>query len=190
MPADAVNLLRYIRDTLHCRVALAGETATIRPVHRCPPRVVVAVLAVLPAVRGILKTETGAGGVMAAAGVAVERRRQAGTGRRVLALRLVVTTESTGENGGAGSVTLAGGLTRANGSEAGGGGMLANAGIAEGVTLPGGTAAAAAVDLSKPNIGDGAAGAALGLGAPENAEACCDPVALVFGAAVAAALRG
>ena len=108
----------------------------------------------------------------------------------MLALRLVVTTESTGENGGAGSVTLAGGLTRANGSEAGGGGMLANAGIAEGVTLPGGTAAAAAVDLSKPNIGDGAAGAALGLGAPENAEACCDPVALVFGAAVAAALRG
>ena len=56
-PADAAGLLRHIRDTLRCRVTLDGETVTIRPTHRCPPAVVAAVLAVLPAVLAILGAE-------------------------------------------------------------------------------------------------------------------------------------
>ena len=57
-PADPADLLAYIRDTLHCRVTLTGETVTIRPDYRCPPPVVAAVLAVLPTVKAILQGET------------------------------------------------------------------------------------------------------------------------------------
>ena len=56
-PSDPADLLRHIRDVLHCRVSLAGEVVTIRPTHRCPPPVLAAVVAALPAVKAILQAE-------------------------------------------------------------------------------------------------------------------------------------
>ena len=56
-PADPAALLAYIRNALHCRVTLAGETVTIGPTHRCPPPVLAAVQAVLPEIRAILEDE-------------------------------------------------------------------------------------------------------------------------------------
>lgn len=54
LPADAARLLRHIRDTLHCRLALEGDRVKIWPTHRCPPNVVAAAQSVAGELRAIL----------------------------------------------------------------------------------------------------------------------------------------
>ncbi len=53
-PADAPRLLRYIQDTLHCRVTVEGDQVKISSAHRCAPNVVAAAQAVAGDLRAIL----------------------------------------------------------------------------------------------------------------------------------------
>ncbi len=54
--AEAAALLTYLRDELHCRVTLEDGRLMIRPAHRCPPRVLAAVIAVQAEVVALLAT--------------------------------------------------------------------------------------------------------------------------------------
>jgi hypothetical protein len=55
LPTAPAALLAYIRDVLHCRVTLAGDTVLIQPTYLCPPPVVAAALAVVGDLRAILR---------------------------------------------------------------------------------------------------------------------------------------
>lgn len=56
-PADAPNLLRHLRNELHCRVWLDGDLLRVAPTHRCPPRALGAALAVLGELQEIIQAE-------------------------------------------------------------------------------------------------------------------------------------
>lgn len=56
-PAAAPELLAHIRDVLHCRVTLEGETVAIRPTHRCPPAVLAAALKAEGDLRALVASE-------------------------------------------------------------------------------------------------------------------------------------
>ena len=97
-PPDPAALLAHIRDALHCRVTLEGEVVTIRPTHRCPPPVLAAVQAVLPAVKAILEAEVA--GALPALRDACTARAAALAGAysdpEVLADRVAIEAEAPG----------------------------------------------------------------------------------------------